>query len=209
MYPERHGGAGAGCSAIPVFANWSWDMPDYEEMPLPQRGDEDFPLWLVPARNNIQRQLLRVQRMLGQPSKDRNGAPPRLPPRDSQPWILLWLLGVGFSLWRAVFQAGHALERDRNFEDGRILLDAIIRNNAAVYQTELNSWSLGYYLGNARFRLVEIRKYFVTNDRTRELDALLSKLDPSTEGTTSDAPTEWANCFHAMRIALDLLEEQL
>jgi len=50
-------------------------------------------------------QLLRVQRMLGQPSKDRNGAPPRLPPRDSQPWILLWLLGVGFSLWRAVFQA--------------------------------------------------------------------------------------------------------
>ncbi len=75
MYPERHGGAGAGCSAIPVFANWSWDMPDYEEMPLPQRGDEDFPLWLVPARNNIQRQLLRVQRMLGQPSKDRRLIP--------------------------------------------------------------------------------------------------------------------------------------
>jgi hypothetical protein len=180
-------------------------MVEYEEMPIPQRGDEDFPGWLVPARNNIQRQLLRIQRLLGQPSPDRN-APPRLPPRDSVPWILLWLLGVGFSLWRAVFQAWNALERDRNFEDGRILLDSIIRNNAAVYQTELNSWSLGYYLGNARFRLVEIRKYFATSERTRELDALLAKLDPSSEGTTGDAPTEWVNCFHAMRIMLDLIE---
>ena len=51
-------------------------MPDYEEMPLPQKGDEDFPLWLVPARNNIQRQLLRVQRMLGNHLKIATG--PRL-----------------------------------------------------------------------------------------------------------------------------------
>src|SRR5262245_40950473 len=45
-------------------------MSSYEEMPLPQKGDDDFPAWLVPARNNIQRQLLRLQALIGPPPKE-------------------------------------------------------------------------------------------------------------------------------------------
>jgi hypothetical protein len=179
----------------------------YEEMPIPQQGDDDFPNWLVPARNNIQRQLLRLQSLLGRPSKDRDSPPPRIPPRDSTTWIMGWLLGVGFSLWRAVFQAGHALDRDINFERGRIFLNEIIRNNTAVYSTELNSWSLGYYLNNARFRLIVARKLFATGERTAELDTFMAKIDSSIEGGQGDAPAEWVICFHAMRLMLDLLEK--
>jgi hypothetical protein len=67
--------------------------------------------------------------LVGRPTpKDQQ--PPRISPRDSHTIILGWLLGVGFSLWRSVFQAGHAMDRDFNFERARVFLDEIIRNNA-------------------------------------------------------------------------------
>ena len=68
-----------------------------EDMPRPSSAEE-FPAWLVPARNNIQRQLLRLRRRLDQKQSPREAV------------ALNWLEGVGFSLWRAVFQAGEGLE---------------------------------------------------------------------------------------------------
>jgi hypothetical protein len=180
----------------------------FEPMPIPIQGDKDFPGWLVPARNNIQRQLLRLQNLLGQPSK--NEPPPPVPIDSDEGWVLGWLLGVGFSLWRAVFQAGENLERDRNFEAGRKFLDDIIRNNAAAYRDELNSWSLGYYLSNARFRLIPAHKSLkrlMSASETVELDALISRIEEGFEAAPGPAPNEWMLCFHAMRLMLDALEQ--
>jgi hypothetical protein len=117
-----------------------------------------------------------------------DGKPPPVSLDDSRMWKLGWLLGVGFSLWRAVFQAGKALDRDVNFERGRIFLNEIIRNNAAVYYTELNSWSLGYYLNNARFRLLAARKLFHTVELTRELDEHLDKIKKSLQASKRMRP---------------------
>jgi hypothetical protein len=176
----------------------------FEEMPIP-KSDEEFVLWLVPARNNIQRQLLRLQTILGRPSTN-PAELPRMSPRDSMPYLNGLMLGVGFSLWRAVFQAGHALERDLHLERGRIFLNEIIRNNAAVYSTELNSWSLGYYLENARFRLLTLRGFLGNSEKLPEIDKYLVEVKQSWEHRSGPAPQGWVNCFHVMRLMLDIME---
>ena len=114
-----------------------------EEMPRPGK-ERDFKEWLVPARNNVQRQLLRLRQRL-------DGEHP-----VAVTVALNWLAGVGFSLWRAAFQVRAGLESGTVVAASKEFLDKIILDNAAMYQTELNTWSLGYYLGNARLRLVVV-----------------------------------------------------
>jgi hypothetical protein len=178
----------------------------FEEMPTLEEDGVPFNEWLVPARNNIQRQLLRLQRVLGSPTTA--GAEiPKSSHRDSIPFLLDLMVGVGFSLWRAVFQAGQATDRHNHAERARIFLNEIIRNNAAVYSTELNSWSLSYYLGNARFRLLELHKFHAHNEETAELDKLMSTFGDSVRTHVWDAPGDWIRCFHAMRLMLDILEK--
>jgi hypothetical protein len=71
-------------------------------------------------------------------------------------------IGIGhedcFSLWRSVFQAGVSPPDRILAEDGRKFLDQIINNNAATYATELNAWSLEYYVENAVYRLRQSRE---------------------------------------------------
>jgi hypothetical protein len=179
----------------------------YEPMPTPEEDGVPFNEWLVPARNNIQRQLLRLQNLIGPPAKP-GREELKISPRDSVQILLDLLVGVGFSLWRAVFQAGQAADRHNKAERARIFLDEIIRNNAAVYTTELNSWSLSYYIGNARFRLLECRKCLATSEKIKELDAHLTKFD-TIIAHIWDPPKDWSNCFHAMRLMLDFIEDQV
>jgi hypothetical protein len=78
-------------------------MNSFEQMPLPI-DDGRFAEWLVPARNNIQHQLLSLQKIVGPPDKK---APPPTD-QEKQNWHIIGLLiGAAFSLWRAVFQAGN------------------------------------------------------------------------------------------------------
>jgi hypothetical protein len=98
------------------------------------------------------------------------------------------------------------MDRDFNFERARVFLDEIIRNNAAVYSTELNSWSHSYYLNNARFRLVEAYKSFSHNDDMKELEEIMQTINESLSSHIWDAPKAWVICFHALRLMLDILE---
>jgi len=43
-------------------------------------------------------------------------------------------------------------------QDGLKFLNEIILNNAALYTTELNTWSLEYYIENAAYRLNHARQ---------------------------------------------------
>jgi hypothetical protein len=175
-----------------------------EEMPLPDPKGENFTSWLVPARNNIQRELLRLQKLIGQPK------PAQPTDQELQRYRKLgWLLGVSFSLWRAVFQASKELNKeDKTLEAGRTFLNDIIRDNAAVYRTELNAWSLGYYLNNARFRLV------ATWDESPELHSnshLKTTISIMSRGIgapdRSGGPDEWTECFEALHSMANHYEE--
>jgi hypothetical protein len=165
-----------------------------EDMPLPGNDDE-FPHFLVPARNNIQRQLLRLQVLLGRPSAER-----------SRNRLLLWMLGVGFSLWRAVFQSGNSLDVERNLDRARWFLNEIVRNNAAAYGTELNSWSLGYYLSNARFRIVAAYEELPDSLKSVELTNCVTSIKATLKADAKPGPEEWIECFKAMVLLLGLAE---
>lgn len=180
----------------------------FENMPTPEEDGVSFNDWLVPARNNIQRELLRLQKLLREPTKVGEKIP-QFSPRTSIPMYLDLLLGIGFSLWRAVFQAAQSTDRNEKIERARIFLNEIIRNNAAMYSTELNSWSFGYYILNARLRLVELQSCFVENERTAEFHKAMAELGDSVLAHVWDAPRGWSRCFHAMRACLDFMEEEL
>ena len=125
------------------------EVGTFEKMPRPSRPDQ-FANWLVPARNNIQREMLRLRPILV--AHPYVGFPT---------WVVHarhLLLGACFSLWRSVFQAGVPPLNSVLAEDGRKFLDQIINNNAATYATELNAWSLEYYVENAVYRLRESRE---------------------------------------------------
>lgn len=173
-----------------------------ERMPQPDK-DGEFREWLVPARNNIQRQLLRLRRRLD----GQNDGKVRV--------ILNWLVGVGFSLWRAVFQVRAGLESTNAvLGASKEFLDRIILDNAAMYQTELNTWSLGYYLGNARLRLVTIGlNLWPYGELPADLAKLVAQLEELTNysrrnRTGRDAYFEWEECFQCMCLMLDEIERR-
>jgi hypothetical protein len=64
----------------------------FEEMPTPEEHGVPFNGWLVPARNNIQRQLLRLQGLVGSPTKAGEELP-KFSPRDSMPFIQDLMVG--------------------------------------------------------------------------------------------------------------------
>jgi len=114
--------------------------------------------WLVDSRNKIQSLMLRLYRLAQDP--DVNEA--------KRPENLHDLIGAAFSLWRAVFLANaKALNSEQDPEgkkrgprqkldkDAADFLKRVIDTNAISFVDDLRfgSWTVGYYLNNARFRL--------------------------------------------------------
>jgi hypothetical protein len=102
-------------------------------------------------------------------------------------------------LWRAVFQAGQTTDRHNHAERARVFVNEIIRNNAAVCSTELNSWSLSYYLGNARFRLLELQKSLAHNEETAELHKVMSSEGLGGRRIEQTSFTQWFAVLYPIR----------
>jgi hypothetical protein len=68
------------------------------------------------------------------------------------------LVGASFSLWRAVFLLGRERDRAASHSAAMQFLHLLVRDNAIAYpqDRETASWSAGYYLGNAMYRLREL-----------------------------------------------------
>lgn len=183
------------------------DILPYEQMPRPH-GKDDFPSWLVPARNNIQREMLKLRPIL------------LAEPYVGFPlWVLDvrgFVLGACFSLWRSVFQARES-PADKMNKDGAIFLDQIIYNNAATYGTELNGWSLRYYIENAVFRIEKSRKIAISKGVDPNLLPKASMLGESDNEDKncilrSERFTpygEWEECFLAVRALITAMEQAI
>jgi hypothetical protein len=121
-------------------------MSNLEPGPSPE-----FLSWLVPARSQIQASLLRLFEVTRRKRNELSK-----PELLNESHIYRLLIGVGFSLWRAVFQAHKDLSISNNLEDAENFLQALVHDNAVVYSTEKNSWSFGYYLNNAKYRILDV-----------------------------------------------------
>ena len=65
------------------------------------------------------------------------------------------LVGIAFSLWRAVFLSDLTGEVVDQLADAEKFLESLIAHNTVLYQTDFanREWSFGYYLDNALYRL--------------------------------------------------------
>jgi hypothetical protein len=106
-----------------------------------------FETWLVHERSRIQNSMLKLANYYV-------ARRTCLKARSDESIAYAWLLGAAFSLWRAVFLAYESLDQPSNLDAAAKLLWTVIRDNAVTYQTEKNSWSSGYYLGSAQFRII-------------------------------------------------------
>ena len=176
-------------------------ITSFEQMPRPSR-EQNLAEWLVPARNNIQRQMLLLRPLI------------ELEPNAIVPtWVIrsrCLVLGSCFSLWRAVFQTRRFYEgneRATYHKEGLKCLDDIIHNNAATYMMELNAWSLEYYVENAVYRLRHAREMaldsgFPVHMLPTPPHMLGEAKDPDDYGFFPHNPLfspfgEWEQCFHA------------
>jgi hypothetical protein len=70
------------------------------------------------------------------------------------------LIGVAFSLWRAVFLVDTSREWPRVLKEAKDFLEKVVRDNAINYQQdrETRAWSVGYYFNNAKYRLYDFQE---------------------------------------------------
>jgi hypothetical protein len=149
-------------------------MPTTKPKPTAQHLE-----WLVTSRSKIQAQMLRLQLAI-------ENADEKISNNPKAADMFAWLLGASFSLWRAVFQA-QTLDPVANMDGAKKLLLEVITTNTVTFQLELNSWSYGFYLNNARFRLLRMYREAdgyhepATDSKTAALEKAISALgyDPT------------------------------
>jgi len=131
--------------------------------------------WLVGARNEIQTFMLNLYKHL-----PKSGQSDLSFPNTSVDWHLF--VGAAFSLWRAVFLvAPNDVSRTTNELADHVadFLKKVIKTNAIAFGDEFRerSWSSGYYLNNARYRVKALMGRHSDIDMSEVLsDAVLKDL---------------------------------
>jgi hypothetical protein len=103
--------------------------------------------WAIAARARSQRLLL----ALWEWKADGRGKP--------EIDLFSTLVGVAFSLWRAAFLTSMPTRtREEAHDDAHGLLESLLSTNSILFGQEhkLQGWTGGYYLNNAKLRLIEI-----------------------------------------------------
>jgi hypothetical protein len=126
-------------------------------------------------------------------------------------WEMCGLLtGAAFSLWRAVFTVGNASTEDEGLAATERFLSNLIATNTVNFTQEQNSWSYGYYINNARFRLVEAYKCLPNDLRpsSREELKAISRMVEWSNRSQNDYP-EYRSTHKALLRLLSLLDEHM
>lgn len=108
--------------------------------------------WMLNRRGMIQRTLLHLHMMLAECTEQLAN--------DQNSWLIFdSLIGVAFSLWRAVFFVDVSAARSLAPVHAREFLTRLVRDNTVAFQQERDAreWTVGYYLSNAAIRLFSVR----------------------------------------------------
>ena len=82
------------------------------------------------------------------------------------------LIGIAFSLWRAAFLINANRTSDSIVEKADFFLHKLLADNTIGYSQDVAAceWMSGFYLNNARLRLIQIKKDLLLSDRKCEID---------------------------------------
>lgn len=139
--------------------------------------------WSLQRRSDVQEQSLRLYKLMDIRATNSIGRRRRL------------LVGVAFSLWRAVFLAYRTGQRDLKNAEAKAFLGKILITNAIGFADDRASqeWTFRYYADSARHRLEELQEDWPTIKITM--------------WSTSDK--QFDGLFFAFKHALNLLESEL
>src|SRR5688572_22223911 len=117
---------------------------------MPKLKDEQYLRWLVKSRSKNQEACLDLYALLG----DQRG----MWSQRKYSVAAEGLVGIGFSLWRAVFLGNRTGDRPKVVEHATKFLRTMIHDNAISYahDRDNNEWSFNYYVHNARYRLEDL-----------------------------------------------------
>lgn len=130
----------------------------------------------------------------------------------STEWAMCGLLtGAAFSLWRAVFTAERGAAADQTgLQATEKFIENLIATNAVGFPQEQNSWSYGYYLNNARFRLAGAYKFLPAGLQTRYREEMkeISRTVGWEKRGTEDYP-EYKSTHKVLLTFVKLLNEHM
>jgi hypothetical protein len=120
------------------------------QVPPTRKPDLEHLEWLLTSRTEIQQTLLAFYRFIREN--------PRGLKHDAEYDVTQLFVAAGFSLWRAVFLSETARDWDTVYPNLEQFLATVISDNAITYQDDkrYRSWTVTYYLENAKFRLLEL-----------------------------------------------------
>jgi hypothetical protein len=162
--------------------------------------------WIVERRSEIQSFLLKLYMFAEKP-------PPSAV--DLRSGLFQLLVGTAFSLWRAVFLVYTNRQESKVGEHAQKFLEVLIRDNAINYpqDRQTQSWTVGYYLNNAYFRLHLAYQKLEANgqeradlnrDTKRAVDAFIQEqLADTPASSRTDTEGQWDAAFQA---ALDIFQ---
>lgn len=119
--------------------------------------------------------------------------------RDTQ--VFSMLVGVAFSLWRAAFLAEMPTRTwPEALRDAQQLLGTVLSTNTIAFGTEhsLQGWTGGYYLNNAKLRLMEVGRRLRADGRSTDAD--VARLDGISLMNTNPHDTWRLLCDEAERL---------
>jgi hypothetical protein len=127
--------------------------------------------WAIDARARSQRLLLALYQF----GEDRNFGSASNEFASPLPETALFslLVGIAFSLWRAAFLAEMPTRVwPEALRNAQTLLSRVLETNAIAFGTEhdLQGWTGGYYLNNAKLRLLEALRDQVASSRATDAD---------------------------------------
>lgn len=168
--------------------------------------------WLVEQRARIQSTLLELYECSASPLVSGSSLEPN--------WAWAWgfMVGTGFSLWRAVFLAETAESERDKWEDihknATLFLGEVIKTNTITFTQDqsMRVWTCRYYLHNAYCKLAEALDRLSKDQSTRfqlARESIRIFREQNDSGFSGASRRElWMKAHNALEALVEVLRER-
>jgi hypothetical protein len=122
--------------------------------------------------------------------------------------IFQLMLGIAFSLWRAVFLGGEPLEPVAALADAKVFVKNVVSDNAIGYAQEQLSkrWVSGFYASHIQYRMFHLNDQYAETLKVEELVSFVQKYSPF---APQASPTKKYEFFDDAVVCLNALVDRL
>lgn len=109
------------------------------------------------------------------------------------------MIGINFSLWRAVFLNHSQTDYSISHEDAVLFLETVIRTNSIGFSQDekYRNWTFGYYVNGAKYRLYRLSQLM----HVESIEDI--------EFGNADMREDWMRCHRALQNSMSTLRHEL